>query len=300
MFQFPGFALNPLCIQELSTFCWISASPKTALPTCIDLLSKTAHATKSRLTFPSGSTCAVKPERSARLFGVTEIEGGFPHSEIFGSKPVRSSPKLIAAYHVLHRLSAPRHPPDTLKTLDCSHNRKAGLDDQPLNLFEKTILLQTYPGTPRSSREHLRIGSSQRGLRHQASSENLAVPPQPTPRPFDQICFLFTMSDKSRSPLRGAAPAESVTPPERSPFRQSPKLRFSGSPLGFKLILLHRTALGRERFSRTDRLVEGIGGRDCFKALRTRSFNRTGGARRDRTDDLMLAKHALSQLSYGP
>ena len=26
----------------------------------------------------------------------------------------------------------------------------------------------------------------------------------------------------------------------------------------------------------------------------------TGGARRDRTDDLMLAKHALSQLSYGP
>jgi hypothetical protein len=28
--------------------------------------------------------------------------------------------------------------------------------------------------------------------------------------------------------------------------------------------------------------------------------NRPGGARRDRTDDLMLAKHALSQLSYGP
>src|SRR4051812_46769784 len=28
--------------------------------------------------------------------------------------------------------------------------------------------------------------------------------------------------------------------------------------------------------------------------------DRSGGARRDRTDDLMLAKHALSQLSYGP
>jgi hypothetical protein len=27
---------------------------------------------------------------------------------------------------------------------------------------------------------------------------------------------------------------------------------------------------------------------------------RNGGARRDRTDDLMLAKHALYQLSYGP
>jgi hypothetical protein len=31
-----------------------------------------------------------------------------------------------------------------------------------------------------------------------------------------------------------------------------------------------------------------------------RSSISSGGARRDRTDDLMLAKHALSQLSYGP
>ena len=30
------------------------------------------------------------------------------------------------------------------------------------------------------------------------------------------------------------------------------------------------------------------------------SASSLGGARRDRTDDLMLAKHALSQLSYGP
>src|SRR3979411_2006902 len=51
------------------------------------------------------------------------IEGGFPHSEILGSKLVRSSPRLIAAYHVLHRLLAPRHPPDTLIALDCSHYR---------------------------------------------------------------------------------------------------------------------------------------------------------------------------------
>ena len=29
-------------------------------------------------------------------------------------------------------------------------------------------------------------------------------------------------------------------------------------------------------------------------------LNPTGGARRDRTDDLLLAKQALSQLSYGP
>ena len=29
-------------------------------------------------------------------------------------------------------------------------------------------------------------------------------------------------------------------------------------------------------------------------------LERFGGARRDRTDDLLLAKQALSQLSYGP
>ena len=50
-------------------------------------------------------------------FGVTEIERGFPHSEILGSKPVRGSPGLIAAYHVLHRLSVPRHPPNALLRL---------------------------------------------------------------------------------------------------------------------------------------------------------------------------------------
>ena len=31
-----------------------------------------------------------------------------------------------------------------------------------------------------------------------------------------------------------------------------------------------------------------------------RATTPTGGARRDRTDDLLLAKQALSQLSYGP
>ena len=42
---------------------------------------------------------------------------GLPHSEIFGSKPVCGSPELIAAYHVLHRRPAPRHPPYALSSL---------------------------------------------------------------------------------------------------------------------------------------------------------------------------------------
>ena len=47
---------------------------------------------------------------------------GFPHSEIRGSKLAHSSPRLIAACHVLHRLCMPRHPPNALKTLNYSHH----------------------------------------------------------------------------------------------------------------------------------------------------------------------------------
>ena len=37
-----------------------------------------------------------------------------PHSEMYGSKVVCTYPHLIAAYHVLHRLPEPRHPPFAL------------------------------------------------------------------------------------------------------------------------------------------------------------------------------------------
>ena len=46
--------------------------------------------------------------------------GGFPHSEISGSMLICSSPKLIAAYHVLHRLLMPRHSPCALISLTAS------------------------------------------------------------------------------------------------------------------------------------------------------------------------------------
>jgi hypothetical protein len=43
---------------------------------------------------------------------------GFPHSGISGSTPTCGSPKLIAAYRALLRLSVPRHPPCALLSLD--------------------------------------------------------------------------------------------------------------------------------------------------------------------------------------
>jgi hypothetical protein len=45
------------------------------------------------------------------------LRGGLPHSDIRGSTSARLSPRLFAACHVLHRLLAPRHPPDALLVL---------------------------------------------------------------------------------------------------------------------------------------------------------------------------------------
>lgn len=85
MFQFPGFALKTLCIQVIST--WL-----TRLLTSDD--------------------------------DNNQISGGFPHSEISGSKPIPGSPKLIAGYRVLHRLLLPRHPPNALIALDLIRKKK--------------------------------------------------------------------------------------------------------------------------------------------------------------------------------
>ena len=45
------------------------------------------------------------------------LADGLPHSEIHGSLLLCSSPQLIAALHVLHRLCMPRHPPCALNLL---------------------------------------------------------------------------------------------------------------------------------------------------------------------------------------
>ena len=83
-----------------------------------------------------------------RLRYCSITNSGFPHSEILGSKLVRSSPRLIAAYHVLHRLSAPRHPPNALKALDHSHDRcpppPSRSPSGGLTLIRKTIAARSF------------------------------------------------------------------------------------------------------------------------------------------------------------
>ena len=86
MFQFPGFAFINLCIQSINT--WFT----------------------SLLAAPKSSN--------------NKVSGGLPHSEIHGSKPILSSPWLIAEYHVFHRLLLPRHSPNALFALDLIQKKK--------------------------------------------------------------------------------------------------------------------------------------------------------------------------------
>ena len=55
------------------------------------------------------------------------MSGGFPHSDIHGSKPIPGSPWLNAGYHVLHRLLLPRHPPNALFALDLIQKEQGNL-----------------------------------------------------------------------------------------------------------------------------------------------------------------------------
>ena len=58
------------------------------------------------------------PAFASLIQGMTGLQpAGLSHSEIRGSKAICASPRLIAAYHVLHRLQEPRHPPYALSYL---------------------------------------------------------------------------------------------------------------------------------------------------------------------------------------
>ena len=59
-------------------------------------------------------------------------KGGFPHSEMSGSKGARASPDLIAACHVLLRLSTPRHPSGALiRLIDTQRTSRAVIGSRP-------------------------------------------------------------------------------------------------------------------------------------------------------------------------
>ena len=86
-------------------------------------------------SLPAGTEMVHFPALPSPTYGFSRRYGGItrrglPHSETPGSKLVCSSPRLIAAYCVLHRLSAPRHSPYALSSLTI------GIGNFELHAFE--------------------------------------------------------------------------------------------------------------------------------------------------------------------
>jgi hypothetical protein len=94
----------------------------------------------------------------------------------------------------------------------------------------------------------------------------------------DQVYFLFTMSDY----LPSKAQAGKLFDARR------------------ELALSSRRPASRAGYRTSQPAPNEPGNENAWDLESNSGAESTGGARRDRTDDLMLAKHALSQLSYGP
>ena len=244
----------------------------------------------------------------------TRKAGGFPHSEIHGSTGARPSPRLIAACHVLHRLSTPRHPPNALETL---------------------VLSASPHATPRRTQEHTpQPGHPDRQARFQTAKPHATpathIPPvtpldpiparRPTRRPNDRDRTRYTRA-ATATPLHSVQYPGGLSPPEQQiatprhqgtrPHRTRAIAPVSCLPNPSSHLIVqtnqpNQPTRGRYRPCGTSPRSMDLG----HPSLRTVQWTvlpaRTapavtgGGADRDRTDDPLLAKQVLSQLSYGP
>ena len=75
-------------------------------------------------SLPGGTKMFQFPPFASLPYAVITVlqTAGLSHSEIPGSKVICTYPELIAAYHVLHRLREPRHPPDALTYFRLPHS----------------------------------------------------------------------------------------------------------------------------------------------------------------------------------
>ena len=121
-----------------------------------------------------------------RYGGITRR--GFPHSDIPGSQLICNSPRLIAAYRVLHRLPAPRHSPYALSSLSIGivaelTRTTVCIRKRPGQFFFLTLTLLSAEFVDQIKTTVCRIFSCQRtGPTTNAISPNPCRPPPPGAR----------------------------------------------------------------------------------------------------------------------
>jgi hypothetical protein len=123
---------------------------------------------------------------------------GLPHSDIRGSTIARISPRLFAACHVLHRLLAPRHPPNALVSLTIhSPQRPHAVPNraQTYRCRTASLTLTNYTSIPRFTCQRstlARTSLSRRGSLGSGPQQGPEVPAEASP-----------MSDRPKGSLAG-------------------------------------------------------------------------------------------------
>ena len=224
------------------------------------------------------------------------LTGGLPHSETPGSPIARISPGLFAACHVLHRLSVPRHPPDALASRLITGIPVAGNTAPPPRTGPKPPLAAQLraPALPAASHEDTSLGHAWRKLRWR----HPRAPARPAPCRQAELCSADRRQAKLRFAERGLLGpglSASVTSQlslhpsiiDRHPPWAMPGRCFCFSERGATPLAAGRRAgcLSVQPRCTCRPAKPGFAG---------------GGGERIRTDDLLLAKQALSQLSYTP
>src|SRR6266851_6021861 len=198
------------------------------------------------------------------------LTGGLPHSEIPGSPIARISPGLFAACHVLHRLSVPRHPPDALAS-----RLITGVFPQEDALTTAAHRAKTPKGqNPQRAKTLLPASAGGRPPRRRGPTK----PRRPRMKTLLRI-------DTTRYDCARAYPPRSHHN-SRFTLQSAPPPQARNRAPGRYVWLLRTRQLPPVAFSAA--------------ALRLARRFAGGGGERDRTDDLLLAKQALSQLSYTP
>ena len=191
--------------------------------------------------------------------------GGLPHSDIFGSKLVCSSPKLFAACHVLHRLLAPRHSPYTLSSLTI-RNSKLTLTNRLHVDWSATVPCNTACVV---------VGKNYRLQNIQLSKISLPG----TSRQSVYVGCSIGARRSSRA-LRRSRPTS---------VRERPR-GLTHSPKLFQRALVRPPSLFELRWTTFAELA-------CQPKLAVSQRAKVGGEYRARTGDLLVANQALSQLS---
>jgi hypothetical protein len=197
------------------------------------------------------------------------LAGGLPHSEIPGSPIARISPGLFAACHVLHRLSVPRHPPDALASRliitspspAMPHHRRAQ-GQAPCRVSATAESGGLYEDTSRTSPAHAWLAPP-RQAKLCFAERGQALPAPDLSASVTSLTLSSPVNQRPAAVARGAVA-------QSSPNVAAPPCRLAGGTSG-----CHRLAWPEPGFA-------------------------GGGGERIRTDDLLLAKQALSQLSYTP